>query len=210
MKIPKIEPNYCALPLTNITSITDDMITTAFDRINLMDGGGDSEEDILLGQFNQTIIVDIVKIFHVGIVFSRTDPEVGWLPDSVKQIHFFTDNPFHYYGDNTIYGFYGHSEPPLQKWSTQPSDLYQYYDKTVVSAFTRGCEWTDKCGPNFQTDWAIDQMFFNLVSCDGSCEQLFLDTFDMVPTLLENWTPETGLVDFCKSCDRNVNAVIEF
>ena len=40
---------HCALPLTNITSITDDMIENAFDRVNLMDSGGDSYEDILLG-----------------------------------------------------------------------------------------------------------------------------------------------------------------
>ena len=71
MKIPKIEPNYCALPLTNITSITDDMITTAFDRINLMDGGGDSEEDILLGQFNQTIInYESMCIHHFLVVLT--------------------------------------------------------------------------------------------------------------------------------------------
>ena len=117
----------------------------------------------------------------------------------MKQIHFFTDNPFHYHGDDTDEGFTGGSKPPLQKWTTQPSDFYHYYDKTTVSAFTRGCEWTDKCGPNFRSDWAIDQIFFNLVSCNSACEQLFTDTFDVVPALLQDWTPETGLVNTSKS-----------
>ena len=136
--------------------------------------------------------------FHLGIVFSRTDPEVGWFSDSIKQIHFFTDNPFHYYGDNTTYGFEGGNEPPLEIWSTQPWDLYQYYDRTTVSAFTMGCEWTDKCGSTFESDWAIDQMFFNLVECGVECEQLFYDTFEVMPTLLQNWTPETGIINTCE------------
>ena len=131
----------------------------------------------------------------LGIVFSRTDPAVGWLDGSVKQIHFFTDNPFHYYGDGTGNGLKGGSVPPLHKWTTQPSDLYRYFDKTVVTAFTRGCEWAGECGPDYRDDWALDQIFFNLVSCDGSCKQLYVDTFDVVPTELEEWTPETGLVD---------------
>lgn len=132
---------------------------------------------------------------YSAIVFSRTDPEVGWLPNSVKQIHFFTDNPFHYHGDATTYGSKGGSIPPLHKWTSQPSSLYHYYDKTTVSAFTRGCEWTDQCGPNFRSDWAIDQIFFNLVQCNNNCQQLFDETFDVVPVLLQNWIPETGLVD---------------
>ena len=137
-----------------------------------------------------------MKLFlFLGIVFSRTDAEVGWLSNSVKQIHFFTDHPFHYYGDISSWGSSGGSTPPLQKWITQPSDLYHYYDKTTVSAFTRGCDWADKCGPNFRWDWAIDQIFFNLVSCHSYCEQLYTETFDVVPTLLQDWTPETGLID---------------
>jgi len=40
----------CAMPLTNITSITEDMIRTSFSGINSMYSGGDSMEDILLGQ----------------------------------------------------------------------------------------------------------------------------------------------------------------
>ena len=83
----------------------------------------------------------------------------------------------------------------MHKWTTQPSDLYRYFDKTVVTAFTRGCEWAGECGPDYRDDWALDQIFFNLVSCDGSCKQLYVDTFDVVPTELEEWTPETGLVD---------------
>ena len=183
---------HCALPLTNITSITEDMISTAFQGISKMYGGGDAEEDVLLGQLKNSSIY-----FYgiLGIIFSRTDPAVGWLDGSVKQIHFFTDNPFHYYGDGTGNGLKGGSVPPLHKWTTQPSDLYRYYDKTVVTAFTRGCEWAGECGPDYRDDWALDQIFFNLVSCDGSCKQLYVDTFDVVPTELEEWTPETGLVD---------------
>ena len=42
---------HCALPLTNITSITEDMISIAFQGISKMYGGGDAEEDVLLGEF---------------------------------------------------------------------------------------------------------------------------------------------------------------
>ena len=42
---------HCALPLTDISSITDDMIATAFDGINRIHVGGDAYEDILLGKF---------------------------------------------------------------------------------------------------------------------------------------------------------------
>lgn len=134
-----------------------------------------------------------VKI--LGIVFSRTDPRVGWLPDSVKQMHFFTDNPFHYHGDGTKNGRKGTSIPPMTKWSNQPGGLYKYYDKTAVSAFTRGCEWKGQCGPDYKRDWALDQIFFNLVNCDADRKQLYIDTFDVVPTALADWTPETGLID---------------
>ena len=41
---------HCAMPLTNLTAITEDMISTAFDGISRMHLGGDSEEDILLGK----------------------------------------------------------------------------------------------------------------------------------------------------------------
>ena len=90
----------------------------------------------------------------------------------------------------------GSATPPLHKWSTQPQGLYHYYDKGVVTAFTRGCDWNgEECGPNFNSDWAIDQLFFNLVSCNGLCKQLYIETFDTVPTELEDWVPETGLID---------------
>ena len=104
---------HCAIPLTYLTSLTTNLIESAFGTISTMYGGGDGPEDLLL-----------------GIVFSRTDPKMNWLPDSVKQIHFFTDNPFHYYGDGTATGRNGGSIPPLSKWTTQPSNLYRYYDKT--------------------------------------------------------------------------------
>ena len=133
---------------------------------------------------------------YLGIVFSRTDEELGWLSDSVKQIHIFTDNPFHYYGDATGAGFNGSVTPPLQKWTTQPEGLYHYYDKSVVTAFTRGCDWDgEECGPDYNSDWAIDQLFFNLVECNGLCKQLYIETFDAVPIELEDWVPETGLID---------------
>ena len=74
-----------------------------------------------------------VKI--LGIVFSRTDPRVGWLPDSVKQMHFFTDNPFHYHGDGTHYGNKGDHTPPLEKWLSQPNGKYRYYEKFEPNAF---------------------------------------------------------------------------
>ena len=129
------------------------------------------------------------------MVFSRTDPLVGWLNDSVKQVHVFTDNYFHSYADGFNNAWTGGSIPPLHKWTTQPADLYQFYDATVVSAFTRGCEWSDECGPDYRNDWALDQIFFNLVSCNGACKQLYVDTFDIVPTELAEWTPSTGLID---------------
>ena len=42
---------HCALPLTNISSINDEMITEAFNKIDLMHNGGDAPEDLLLGEF---------------------------------------------------------------------------------------------------------------------------------------------------------------
>jgi len=54
---------HCALPLTNITSITEDMISTAFQGISKMYGGGDAEEDVLLGQLK--------KLFHLFLRYSR-------------------------------------------------------------------------------------------------------------------------------------------
>lgn len=114
-------------------------------------------------------------------------------------MHFFTDNPFHYHGDGTKNGRKGTSIPPMNKWSNQPSGLYKYYDKTAVSAFTRGCEWNGQCGSDYKREWALDQIFFNLVNCDASRKQLYIDTFDVVPTALADWTPETGLIDTGKS-----------
>ena len=87
----------------------------------------------------------------------------------------------------------------MNKWSNQPSGLYKYYDKTAVSAFTRGCEWNGQCGSDYKREWALDQIFFNLVNCDASRKQLYIDTFDVVPTALADWTPETGLIDTGKS-----------
>ena len=190
---------HCALPLTDISLISDRMVSNAFASINKMYYGGDDPEDVLMGEFLYDWIFDI-SIILLGIVFSRTDPSVGWLEDSVKQIHIFTDNPFHYYGDGTGYGSTGGSIPPLEKWTTQPSNLYRYYDRTVVSAFTRGCEWDGECGPNYRNDWALDQIFFNLVRCNGSCKDLYVETFETVPIELADWTPSTGLVDTSTFC----------
>ena len=110
-------------------------------------------------------------------------------------MHFFTDNHFHYYGDKTKRGRKGSSTPPLNKWTNQPAGLYRYYDKTTVSAFTRGCEWNGQCGSDYKREWAIDQIFFNLVSRNDANPQLYIDTFDVVPTALADWTPKTGLID---------------
>ena len=108
----------------------------------------------------------------------------------------YTDVQFHYFGDGTDNGSKGGSVPPLYKWTTQPSNLYRYYDKTRVSAFTRGCEWNNgDCGTSYKSNWALDQIFFNLGSCDESCEQLYDDTFNNIPTKLANWTPNTGLIN---------------
>ena len=201
---------HCALPLTDISSISDRMVSNAFASINKMYYGGDDPEDVLMGELNSLSFrrtrlliqysIFCISIILLGIVFSRTDQVVGWLEDSVKQIHIFTDNPFHYYGDGTAYGSTGGSTPPLEKWTTQPSNLYRYYDKTVVSAFTRGCEWDGECGPNYRNDWALDQIFFNLVRCNGSCKDLYVETFETVPTELADWTPSTGLVDTSMFC----------
>ena len=69
-----------------------------------------------------------------------------------------------------------------------------------MSAFTRGCEWDGECGPNYRNDWALDQIFFNLVRCNGSCKDLYTETFDTVPIELADWTPSTGLVDTSTFC----------
>ena len=42
---------HCALPLTSISKITSSMINNAFSSIGKMYGGGDAEEDVLLGKF---------------------------------------------------------------------------------------------------------------------------------------------------------------
>ena len=42
---------HCALPLTSISKITTSMINKAFSSIGKMYGGGDAEEDVLLGKF---------------------------------------------------------------------------------------------------------------------------------------------------------------
>ena len=42
---------HCALPLTSISKITTSMINRAFSSIGKMYGGGDAEEDVLLGKF---------------------------------------------------------------------------------------------------------------------------------------------------------------
>ena len=41
---------HCAMPLTNLTSITEDMINTAFNTMSSMYYGGDVWEDVLLGE----------------------------------------------------------------------------------------------------------------------------------------------------------------
>ena len=41
---------HCALPLTSISKITSSMINNAFTAITKMHGGGDAEEDVLLGK----------------------------------------------------------------------------------------------------------------------------------------------------------------
>ena len=42
---------HCALPLTDIASITDIMVTDAFASISQMYYGGDGPEDVLMGMF---------------------------------------------------------------------------------------------------------------------------------------------------------------
>ena len=91
----------------------------------------------------------------VLIIFEK-DPDVDWLDESIKQMHIFTDNPFHYYGDGTFLEEKGEHTPPLEKWSIQPEGLYSYYEPNTVSAFTRGCEWNTtsmQCGGQYRTDW---------------------------------------------------------
>ena len=92
---------------------------------------------------------------HVYQILGK-DPDVDWLDDSIKQLHIFTDNPFHYYGDGTYFDSQGDHTPPLEKWSAQPDGLYRYYEPHTVSAFTRGCEWNTtslQCGGQYRSDW---------------------------------------------------------
>ena len=42
---------HCALALTDISSITDEMVSMAFKGVSKMYGGGDGPEDVLLGKF---------------------------------------------------------------------------------------------------------------------------------------------------------------
>jgi len=46
---------HCAMPLTNIMAITTDMISNAFKGISKMNGGGDSQEAVLLGEFKKEL-----------------------------------------------------------------------------------------------------------------------------------------------------------
>ena len=50
-----------ALPLTDVESITDTMVNSAFAHADSMANGGDLPEDVLL-----------------GLVFGMTDPAIGW------------------------------------------------------------------------------------------------------------------------------------
>ena len=43
---------HCALPLTDISSISDRMVSNAFASINKMYYGGDDPEDVLMGELN--------------------------------------------------------------------------------------------------------------------------------------------------------------
>ena len=42
-------------------------------------------------------------LMHVVLSIFAKDPDVDWMDKSIKQMHIFTDNPFHYYGDGTYY-----------------------------------------------------------------------------------------------------------
>ena len=55
---------HCALPLTDIASITETMVTDAFASISQMYYGGDAPEDVLMGKFDVPILKRIVLIFN--------------------------------------------------------------------------------------------------------------------------------------------------
>ena len=99
-------------------------------------------------------------VMQVVLLIFKKDPVVDWLDKSIKQMHIFTDNPFHYHGDGTHYGNKGDHTPPLEKWLSQPNGLYRYYEPHTVSAFTRGCEWNTtimQCGGQYRTEWERDK-----------------------------------------------------
>ena len=164
-----------AMPLTQLDNINDSIIESSFSLVENLYYGGDLPEDVL-----------------TAIVFTRTDPSVGWLEDSIKQLHVFTDNPFQYADPNDV-APPGVSSPPMKLWTTQPPNLYGYYDRLKVSAFTLGREWDDTNGEwmsHFRSDWAIEQIFFNLVRCNTNCQRLYDETFNNIPTNLSDWKPQ--------------------
>ena len=157
--------------LTDVNTLSDSAVDYAFDSVlpNLW-SGGDMAEDVLS-----------------AIVFTRTDPNLGWKDDSIKQLHVFTDVIFHHKGC-------GHYDqytvaPPLNQWTTQPASMYAYHDKTIVSAFTIGFKWNPSTGWYEDPAGIIDQIYFNVVACSASCQNLYDATFMEIPDDIDAWSP---------------------
>ena len=164
------------LPLTDVGSLSNDTIEAAFEPLQLMYWGDDMAEDVLS-----------------GIVFTRTDPAVGWNAESIKQLHVFTDNPFHYRADSSsnAQSRYDNPLPPLTMWTTPASPFYTYHEKTVVSGFTLGHQWNDatESWDAFSSGTAIDQIFFNVAGCYEECSDLYKTTFLEIPEDITDWSP---------------------
>ena len=65
---------HCALPLTSISKITSSMINKAFSSIGKMYGGGDGEEDVLLGKLFKDsgptrVLIKSTKITFWSLIF---------------------------------------------------------------------------------------------------------------------------------------------
>ncbi|CAG5102319.1 Oidioi.mRNA.OKI2018_I69.chr1.g245.t1.cds [Oikopleura dioica] len=140
---------------------------SAFSKINDMYGGGDAPEDPLL-----------------GIIFTMTDPAVNWDPDSIKQVHIFTDIDYHHDSLSSRH-------PPLQKWTSQPSSLYTFYDRDLANDFTFG--FVRDLGKSYvdfihRPEIAIDQLYFNVAGSTSAIRAYDYFTKGISGTL-EDWMP---------------------
>ena len=87
-----------------------------------------------------------------------TDSALNWDADAIKQVHVFTDNPYHHASLSSRH-------PPLQKWTNLPSPPYTYYDRDLANDFTFGFIrnlGVSNVDYSYRPDIAINQLYFNV------------------------------------------------